>query len=209
MSRLRIIGAQSLPTRTRQGLVLAFTLLAMALTGYFLLTAEVHRVSSEVLRVALKPTPLETVTAFGHTRQAGAEIVEGTPAQALPNDGASEQGPIVAMSERSTFAAANDSGIIPLSYSLEPAFNPGPDGLRVSKPIALQGGDETQLALYLLNGTRIEVAREDLASALTRLGAAEKAKNLPDLERMSLEQVRRAGLDLRYDAIRDRLMLVQ
>ena len=103
---------------------------------------------------------------------------------------------------------SSDKNILALDFSLKPNFNPGPDGMRVTKALAREKGAQTELPIILVDATRIEIGRADLRAALDRLGVAKEDTKLPQGDRMSLDAVRRAGLDLRYDAIRDRLVLM-
>ncbi|WP_226699885.1 hypothetical protein [Qipengyuania gaetbuli] len=164
-----------------------------------------HDPSRDILRVALEPAPAESVVDFGHGAQRAdtgepaanlAEVAPHTPGAPEP----SSMGPAP--------RGSSDRNILALDFSLKPNFNPGPDGMRVTKALAREKGAQTELPIILVDATRIEIGRAELLSALERLGLAMDDAKLPQGDRLSLDAVRRAGLDLRYDAIRDRLVLM-
>ena len=78
---------------------------------------------------------------------------------------------------------------------------------KVQKNLVREGSGETSLPIFLMGGTRIEIDREALANALTQLGLDQQAVSLPEQKRLTLEAVRGSGVNLAYDAIRDRLVL--
>jgi hypothetical protein len=80
----------------------------------------------------------------------------------------------------------------------------------VTKTIALQQGEMTGLKIFIVGDAMIEVERIELARALEAIGAGNRIAALPAAGRtgrLSLDHVRQAGLDLKYDPIRDRLVL--
>lgn len=196
-------------TKVKQLGVMAATVAVTFLVVFlaFASTAAVHPhdPSRDILRVALEPAPAERVVEFGHGAQradAGdqaanlAEFATQTPGAPEP----SRMGPAP--------RGSSDRNILALDFSLKPNFNPGPDGMRVTKALAREKGPQTELPIILVDATRIEIGRAELLSALERLGLAMDDAKLPQGDRLSLDAVRRAGLDLRYDAIRDRLVLM-
>ena len=166
-----------------------------------------HDPTRDILRVSLEPMPTESVVPSAHElapriETAGSDLAEPTSALAS----ADNTGALQAAAGKAVPLA--DNGIIPLSFRLKPNFNPGPDGLQVTKPLALKEGGQTDLAIILVDASRIEIERSALSGALERLGLRGAGESLPEKERLSLDAIRSAGIDLRYDAIRDRLVLV-
>ena len=161
--------------------------------------------SRDILRVALQPAPAESVVEFGHAAQRAdtGEQAANLAEFATQTPGAPEPSRMVPAPRGSS-----DRNILAVDFSLKPNFNPGPDGMRVTKALAREKGPQTELPIILVDATRIEIGRAELLSALERLGLAMDDAKLPQGDRLSLDAVRRAGLDLRYDAIRDRLVLM-
>lgn len=163
--------------------------------------------SRHVLRIALEPISSERVLIPDHVpTRTGLALPE--PEQA---EGPSQTGQATSFAAPAKTRIANvstDQQIMPLSFRLTPNFNPGPEGLTVTKQLAHQSGKLADIQIILVDATRIEIERASLSSALAELGLAEAGKRLPETQKLSLETIRRAGLDLRYDAIRDRLVLM-
>lgn len=183
------------------------------------------RISNEngaVMRVPLDRVPEEKVVSFGHADPsfdpswhfedpAGADHVSPVEAH-LAESGAPEPAtPRVAKTVPPGRVVKPDrNGVLPIGYSLPQGVSSQEGGVGVSKTLAVEEGTATGLRIFLIGGSLIEIDRGELVAALGQLGAPEKAQRLPaanDAGRLSLESVRMAGLDVRYDAIRDRLVL--
>ncbi|MBX7541299.1 hypothetical protein [Qipengyuania sphaerica] len=222
MIRMRQQGDRFLavpPRRYARFIVLALTLLAIALFSW-----SMRPVSSAgaVMRVALDRVPEERVVEFGH-ENAPIRMIMPVPAEEVPPGAASDPRSSGGMREterdRPRLAKAasparmvkpDKHGILPIGYSLPEGVSSQAGGVGVSKTLASEQGAATGLTIFLIGGSLIEVDRGELVAALAQLGAAEKASSLPPASesgRLSLDRVRTAGLDLRYDAIQDRLVL--
>lgn len=181
-----------------------------------------------VVRVSLSSVPEERVVHFGHEFPAPAagEAAALVADAGLEESGEEEIAPVrTAAASAATspgtppnqreqrganFARPDANGVLPIGYSLTEGVSSVNGGVGVPKTIAAEGGEATGLTIFLIGGSLIEVDRGELVTALARLGASEKAGNLPaagESGRLSLDRVRTAGLDLRYDAIHDRLVL--
>lgn len=168
-------------------------------------------VSRTPTRIALAEVPVEKVAEFGHR--------DGAFAIALP-DAPSDTGPVEprrivperpAESPRTIAEVAPETGsVLPIAFSLVQGETAVGGGVGVRKTIALPQGDMTGLTIFIVGDAVIEVERSELARALAAIGAGSETTVLPDAGgngRLSLDRLRHAGLDLRYDAVRDRLVL--
>ena len=176
-----------------------------------------------VMRVALDRVPEERVVEFGHEAPQMVMVLPVPAPDAAdfispePDLPATEPVRLAAAQPGTRPAPARPStvrpdanGILPIDYSLPQGVSSQQGGVGVAKTIAAEGGVATGLTIFLIGGSLIEVDRGELVSALSQLGASDKASRLPpagDTGRLSLDRVRTAGLDLRYDAVNDRLVL--
>ncbi|QZD91813.1 hypothetical protein K3162_09630 [Qipengyuania xiapuensis] len=168
--------------------------------------------SNAAVRIALDKVPVEKVVEFGHEDGAFAAALplssgETFPAASEPHvaDRLPAPRPAVAIAPR-----PDRNGVIPIDFSLEQGETAVGGGVGVQKTIALSQGAMTGLKIFIVGDAVIEVDRLELARALAAIGAENKAVDLPAAGgngRLSLDRVRHAGLDLRYDAVRDRLVL--
>ena len=198
------------PTRARQkatllGIVATFALAGLAVVGANSKESRpegefgVFRVALQASQTKTKLPPIEPLV-----REETGQVIP--PATTQPE--AEMPDPIAQPLAREEKVAAGGGGdILKLSYRLEPAFDAGPDGVEVLKRLVRDGAGETDLPIYLMGGTRIEIERDKLASALAELKFDRQVANLPDKPRLTLENLRSSGVDLSYDAIRDRLVL--
>ena len=180
-----------------------------------------------VVRVSLDRIPEERVVEFGHEMPRMTMVVpvpveeEYEPATAVVGQS------VPARESKPQFAAAvqprevpepaaakpvtpDANGILPIDFQLQEGVSSQMGGVGVAKTLAAEGGQATGLTIFLIGGSLIEVDRKELITALGQLGASEKAARIPPADetgRLSLDHVRTAGLDLRYDAILDRLVL--
>jgi hypothetical protein len=215
------------PPRSRSRVIVSLiTALAILLVAWAMRPDGSDR--GAVVRVALSSVPEERVVHFGHefprpgpagpdaVLAAGEPAVSGEAASptdrtAPPPASAAQIAKQAAREQRpANYAKPDANGVLPIGFSLAEGVSAVSGGVGVSKTIAAEGGEATGLTIFLIGGSLIEVDRGELVTALARLGASEKAGNLPaagESGRLSLDRVRTAGLDLRYDAIRDRLVL--
>ena len=206
-------------------LVAIVTALAIAAIAYAMRPADR---TSPVMRVALDRVPEGRVVNFGHempriAKTDPAELAMDIGALAAPQERPLEDlakadiAPVLWPEpkpdiERSALQRLepDENGLLPIDFKLQEGVSSKAGGVGVAKTIAAEGGQATGLTIFLIGGSLIEVDRVELVAALAALGAKEKAGALPlagDNGRLSLDRVRTAGLDLRYDAIQDRLVL--
>ena len=201
----------------------SLALLTLLGAGFFNLTHWQGDGNSAVLRVALDRVPEERIVNFGHA-DAPADaldwmdqerVAHAAAPQTLASSGtagARSDQPAMRLASRSSAPplAPDANGILPINFSLPPGVSSEAGGVGVAKQFASEQGVVTDLTIFLIGGSIIEVERNELIAALGRLGAQDKIETLPapgDSGRLTLERVRTAGLDLRYDAVRDRLVL--
>lgn len=207
-------------SRDGTGLVLKIlgraTLLVAGLCLAIAVAALVHAElqNRAVVRIALDQVPVERVVEFGHEDGAFAmvmpvplssvESIPGGETDRAAMRGADRLQPVAA------YVEPDGDGVLPIDFSIEQGFTSASGGVGVTKTIANEQGAMTGLTIFLIGGSIIEIERSELAGALAAIGASERSKALPPAGangRLSLDRVRQAGLDLRYDAIRDRLVL--
>lgn len=179
------------------------------------------KVSSQpVTRIAMNQVPVEKVVDFGHEDGEFA-VQDLTPAQDPVPVSETKQNPEIGPADKPQLAVAPNlprrsvvapdaNGVLPIAFSLEGGGTAGVAGLGVEKTIALEQGAVSGIKIFIVGDALIEVERQELARALNAIGAQAKAETLPDAGRsgrLTLDRVRHAGVDLRYDAIRDRLIL--
>lgn len=186
--------------------------LCLAIAVAALIHAELQ--NRAVARIALDQVPVERVVEFGHEDGAFAtvlpvppsavEVWQGGELDRTPTRGPERLQPAVA------YVEPDGDGVLPIDFSIEHGFTSASGGVGVTKTIATDQGAMTGLTIFLVGGSIIEIERSELAGALAAIGASERSQALPPAGangRLSLDRVRQAGLDLRYDAIRDRLVL--
>ena len=217
------------PLRTGKSAQIATAVVAFCAIIGFSLGARPETANRAVVRVGFDRIPEERVVDFGH------EMPRITLVSPISSDvpgsdfhlsdaglEASEitrpaPGPLVTSRPRTPAPSVNQAdvrpdanGILPIDFSLPKGVSSETGGIGVAKTLASEGGTATGLTIFLIGGSVIEVDRNELVLALDQLGASEKAGRLPQAGasgRLSLDKVRTAGLDLRYDAIHDRLVL--
>ena len=186
--------------------------LCLAVAVAALVHAELQ--SRAVVRIALDQVPEERVVEFGHQDSAFAMVLPVT-ADAIEQSQVT-QGVTAPLPESHrlprtvAYVEPDRNGVLPINFSLDHGVSSAAGGVGVAKTIASDQGAMTGLTIFLVGGSIIEVDRGELAGALAAIGASERSSSLPAAGangRLSLDRVRQAGLDLRYDAIRDRLVL--
>lgn len=222
MIRMRSSEGQMVPlvpAQVGRWVVLLATLAAICLFSWSMRPA--HS-SGAVVRVSLAKVPEERVVTFGHADQPFAMVlpvpVENEPeAPQLPQTRATPGTQLSSERPAQRFATSpapkmkpDANGVLPIGFSLPKGVSSETGGVGVAKTLASETGAATGLTIFLIGGAVIEVDRNELVSALAQLGAADRAGSLPaagETGRLSLDRVRTAGVDLRYDAIQDRLVL--
>ena len=217
------------PVRTRDYAQLAVAVITLCAIIGFSLSMRPASASRAVVRVAFDRIPEERVVDFGHEMpqitlvspvpadEPASDV--HTPATEQPSTGATATNPATLAAARPRTAAVparqlavkpDANGILPIDFSLPEGVSSQTGGVGVAKTLASEGGAATGLTIFLIGGSVIEVDRNELMAALAQLGASDKAGRIPEAGgsgRLSLDKVRTAGLDLRYDAIQDRLVL--
>lgn len=167
-----------------------------------------------IVRIALNHVPVEQLVEFGHDDGAFAMVMPVPPSAVENMQGGEFDRTATRRPERLqpavAYVEADGDGVLPLDFSIEQGFTSASGGIGVTKTIATDQGATTGLTIFLVGGSIIEIERSELAGALAAIGASELSRALPPAAengRLSLDRVRQAGLDLRYDAIRDRLVL--
>ncbi|MBX7458992.1 hypothetical protein K3152_12100 [Qipengyuania sp. 1NDH17] len=219
------------PVATRDYARAAVVIITLVAIAAFSLAMRPAHENRAVVRVSLDRIPEERVVEFGHempritlmspvepevplaevtipsTGTAPAAAPSAPPRPALA--AAAPRRPAARRAERPDLVP-DANGVLPIDFSLPEGVSARDGGVGVAKTLASEGGAATGLTIFLIGGSLIEVDRAELLAALAQLGAADKAGRVPpagESGRLSLDRVRTAGLDLRYDAIHDRLVL--
>lgn len=100
--------------------------------------------------------------------------------------------------------------MLDLSFALPGGQSPGLQGIAVEKRLVVAGFGTRTVDIHLHSGSRIEIDGAELVEALVSLGAVskERAGALPiEPGRQTFAALRRAGIDIGYDAIGDNLVI--
>jgi hypothetical protein len=95
-------------------------------------------------------------------------------------------------------------GVMALRYSLAGGAEAG-DAIEVVKPVTVAGKDAGRLPIRIDGNAQVFVQASRVAAILAAHDAGH-SEQLGD-EFVSLERLRGFGIDVRYDAVRDRLIL--
>ena len=211
-----------IPAQIGRWMVLLVTLATICLFSWSMRPAQS---SGAVVRVSLAKVPEERIVTFGHETRDYAALTLSAPDTRGSDD---QTGQDISPSTIRTAARlasrpdqprqmappqkvrADANGILPITYSLPEGVSSTEGGVGVAKTLAAEGGQATGLTIFLIGDALIEIDRNELLGALARLGAQERVGQVPQASasgRLSLDRVRTAGIDLRYDAVRDRLVL--
>ena len=97
-------------------------------------------------------------------------------------------------------------GVIALKYNLAGGAEAS-DAIELDKPVVVGGAEAGRIALRIDGNARVFVAGRRVAALLAdKAGESAVPKGLGD-EFVSLEALRAMGVEVRYDAVRDRLIL--
>ena len=211
-----------IPAQVGRWMVLLVTLATICLFSWSMRPAPS---SGAVVRVSLAKVPEERIVTFGHENHdyaalqlsppdpRGIEFPEGqedSPVMPRPATRLASRPETQRKIAPAARVKADANGILPIDYSLPEGVSSTKGGVSVAKTLAAEGGEATGLTIFLIGDALIEIDRNELLGALARLGAGERVSQVPpasDSGRLSLDRVRTAGIDLRYDAVRDRLVL--
>lgn len=97
-------------------------------------------------------------------------------------------------------------GVIPLNYSLAGGADAG-DAIEVEKSVVIGNSDAGRIALRIDGNARVYALGSRLAAIIAaQSGAGAVPEGLGE-DFVSLERLRALGVGVRYDAIRDRLVI--
>jgi hypothetical protein len=98
------------------------------------------------------------------------------------------------------------AGVIALDYNLSGGAQAG-DAIELDKPVSVGGADAGRIALRIDGNARVYAQGRRVAALLARHGGANAVPDGLGDDFVSLEALRAMGVDVRYDAARDRLLL--
>jgi hypothetical protein len=106
-------------------------------------------------------------------------------------------------------AALPSSGLIAVRFNLADPFAPqanenGP--IEVSKAVKVNGADAGSATIRITEGATIAISSEDLGHLLGSAGRGDLAASLGS-GFVTFDRIRRAGLEVHYDATSDRILL--
>lgn len=164
------------------------------------------------VRIVLPPAQRSTVlVASPAAREAPLAEIATTPPEPIPSQ-ATELVELAAVSSLPVPNTARTAprtkvpGIIALSYNLAGGPKAG-DVIEIDKPVSIAGADAGRIPIRIDGNAKVYAQGKKLA-ALIAAKAGERAvpAGLGD-DFVSLEALRALGIGVRYDAIRDRLVL--
>ncbi|MCA1661212.1 MAG: hypothetical protein LC648_03195 [Novosphingobium sp.] len=97
------------------------------------------------------------------------------------------------------------AGVIPLAYSLAGGAD-ADDAIAVEKPIVVAGVDSGRIPLRIDGNAKVYALGSRLAAIIAAQGGARVPEGLAE-DFVSLERLRALGIAVRYDPIRDRLVI--
>ena len=176
-------------------------------------------VDTYAVRIVLPRSSSDAVAQTPSARRAPTEAIAqdtaGPGAAVDPEPASRIAGAVPALAEKAAAdapsvkrvaAARRVAGVIPLNYSLAGGASAG-DAIEVEKPVTIGGEAAGRIALRIDGNAKVFVAGRGLSALLAaKAGAAAVPKGLGD-DFVSLENLRAMGIGVRYDAIRDRLVL--
>ena len=159
-----------------------------------------HRSVPPAASPAAREAPFAQIAAEDAARDGVAPTVEPAPValavvSTLPFPTVARSGP-----------RSKVPGVIALSYSLAGGANAG-DAIEIDKPVSIAGTDAGRIPIRIDGNAKVYAQGKRLA-ALIAARAGEKAvpAGLGE-DYVSLEALRALGIGVRYDAIRDRLVV--
>ena len=97
-------------------------------------------------------------------------------------------------------------GLIALSYNLGGGAEAG-DAIEVDKPVSIAGADAGRIALRIDGNARVYAQGKRLAAIIAAQSGEQSVPKGLGEDFVSLEAIRKLGIGVRYDAIRDRLVV--
>ena len=97
-------------------------------------------------------------------------------------------------------------GLIALSYNLSGGAAAG-DAIEVDKPVSIAGADAGRIALRIDGNSRVYAQGKRLAAIIAAQSGEQAVPAGLSEDFVSLEAIRKLGISVRYDAIRDRLVV--
>lgn len=181
------LGLSGLPGIARDGYAVRFAL------------PQSQRPSPSAATPAAREAPLAEIAAAAASEEEDAPIVEASPVAIAAMT--SRPVPTVARTPRSKVP-----GVIALNYSLVGGANAS-DSIEVEKSVTFRGADAGRIALRIDGNAKVFALGSRLAAIIAaQSGDAAVPKGL-EKDFVSLEALRALGIGVRYDAIRDRLVL--
>ena len=161
---------------------------------------EAHRAvpltASATARPAARDAPLaESAAAPEPAPSPAPEPVEPAVASSLPVPTAAR-----------TALRGKVPGVIALSYSLAGGASAG-DAIEVEKPVTFRGADAGRIALRIDGNAKVFALGSRLAAIIAEQSGQEAVPEGLARDFVSLEALRALGIGVKYDAIRDRLVL--
>ena len=106
-------------------------------------------------------------------------------------------------------AQPSADGLLAVRFDLaDPGAFDGGSAIEIRKAIRLNGADAGQARIHVGASSRLSIAREELARLLARSGQQELSESLGAGERfVSFDEMRRQGIEIRYDPITDRILV--
>ena len=159
-----------------------------------------HRSAPLAATPAAREAPLAEIAASAVADE------EAAPAPVAPPVATAALSTLPVPNTARTASRAKVPGVIALSYSLAGGANAG-DAIEVEKAVTFRGADAGRIPLRIDGNAKVFALGSRLA-AIIAAQAGEKAvpEGLGE-DYVSLEALRALGIGVRYDAIRDRLVL--
>ena len=142
---------------------------------------------------------------------AAGEADEAAAAEGLPE--ASDEAPAGLRAAQPGLPAARPAsdGLLAVRFDLADPAALGGDGgsaIEIRKAIRLNGADAGQARIHVGASSRLSIAREELARLLAGSGQQALSERLGAGERfVSFDEMRRQGIDVRYDPVTDRILV--
>ena len=102
-------------------------------------------------------------------------------------------------------------GVLAVRFDLADPYTPTNDGtgpIELRKGVRINGADAGSATIRVTDGATIAIARTDLGKMLTSAGRTDLAQGLPVAGSfVTFDRIRQAGVNVRYDAASDRILL--
>lgn len=106
-------------------------------------------------------------------------------------------------------AQPSTDGLLAVRFDLaDPGAFDGGSAIEIRKAIRLNGADAGQAPIHVDASSRLSIAREELARLLAGSGQQGLSERLGTGERfVSFDEMRRQGIEIRYDPVTDRVLV--